>query len=492
MSRLASACFAWLIVLSLVLLPVASVGASVASAQAATDATPGSHVPETTDTPADQPVVTTDTATPDVTATVEEPSATDTETAGDPSATATESETAAPGETATGTENATATDVATDEPTIVATDVPTETPVATDTPKPTITPKATKTPAEDSTFSTAQVTDLVITVSCRSDPETIRVTNVGAANITLTGIATYSDPSADEPFSINRVLKPGNTAIYQSGHAAQYGTVLTTHYIFTDSDYDAEGVSIATSAGTAVKMCDPRPAPPAGQLSDLKVTLDCLANAETIRVSNNGTGWITIKGFATYIDPIADEPIATNRVLKPGQTGIFQAGAGAKYGTVLTNQFIFTNSAYEKDGIRIATSVGKVFKACPAKPLPPEHWIEVNLSWQYLIAWEGNTKVNETYVSTGRPGFDTPTGTFYVLYRYRYQTMAGCLQGECYNIPDVPWVQYFTNYGHALHGAYWHNNFGYVMSHGCVNLPLWFAAWLWDWATYGTRVVIHY
>jgi lipoprotein-anchoring transpeptidase ErfK/SrfK len=70
--------------------------------------------------------------------------------------------------------------------------------------------------------------------------------------------------------------------------------------------------------------------------------------------------------------------------------------------------------------------------------------------------------------------------------------MAGCIQGECYYVPDVPWTQYFTNYGHALHGAYWHNDFGSTRSHGCVNLPLWFAEWLWNWATYGTRIWIHY
>jgi lipoprotein-anchoring transpeptidase ErfK/SrfK len=51
-------------------------------------------------------------------------------------------------------------------------------------------------------------------------------------------------------------------------------------------------------------------------------------------------------------------------------------------------------------------------------------------------------------------------------------------------------VLYFTASGHALHGTYWHNNFGMPMSHGCVNLPLDVAAWLYDWAPIGTRVLI--
>ena len=70
--------------------------------------------------------------------------------------------------------------------------------------------------------------------------------------------------------------------------------------------------------------------------------------------------------------------------------------------------------------------------------------------------------------------------------------MEGVIGGEYYNVPDVPWVMYFTGVGHAIHGAYWHNNFGAVMSHGCVNLPVGFAAFLYDWAPDGTRIEIHY
>jgi lipoprotein-anchoring transpeptidase ErfK/SrfK len=179
-------------------------------------------------------------------------------------------------------------------------------------------------------------------------------------------------------------------------------------------------------------------------------------------------------------------------VLKPGQGALYQAGAGAKYGTVLTTRYIFTNSVWEKDGVRIATSAGKAYKACDPKPAPPEHWVEVDLSMQYLWAREGNKVVNQTYVSTGKAGFETPTGTFYILVKYRYDDMEGTIGGEYYNVPAVPWTMYFTNWGHALHGAYWHNDFGTPRSHGCINLPLWFAEWLYYWLPYGGRVVIHW
>jgi hypothetical protein len=130
----------------------------------------------------------------------------------------------------------------------------------------------------------------------------------------------------------------------------------------------------------------------------------------------------------------------------------------------------------------------------PVLPEAPfdDLWIDVNLSSQYLIVYNGNTDIAETYVSTGRPGFDTPTGTFYINSKLDSQTMEGVLGGEYYNVPDVPWVMYFTDLGHALHGTYWHNNFGETMSHGCVNLPMDFAAWLYGIAEVGTPVVIHY
>lgn len=127
-----------------------------------------------------------------------------------------------------------------------------------------------------------------------------------------------------------------------------------------------------------------------------------------------------------------------------------------------------------------------------APPANGERWIEINLSTQYLIAWQGDVSVLETYVSTGRPGFDTPAGTFYINTKVPSDDMEGVLGGEYYNVPAVPDVMYFTDVGHAIHGTYWHNNFGAVMSHGCVNVPLGTSTWLYEWAPVGTRVVIHY
>jgi uncharacterized protein YraI len=119
-------------------------------------------------------------------------------------------------------------------------------------------------------------------------------------------------------------------------------------------------------------------------------------------------------------------------------------------------------------------------------------WIDVNLTKQYVTVYQGSRIIGQTYASTGRYGFDTPPGTYYVNYKLTSQTMSGVLGGEYYYVQDVPWVMYFTDRGHAIHGAYWHNNFGYRMSHGCVNLPVGFAQWLYGISPIGTRVYIHY
>ncbi len=111
-----------------------------------------------------------------------------------------------------------------------------------------------------------------------------------------------------------------------------------------------------------------------------------------------------------------------------------------------------------------------------------EKWIEVDLATQTLRAWEGNKKVMEFAISSGKWG-PTPTGTFNIWYKTRYQSMVGGSKelGTYYNLPNVPNNMFFYQ-GYALHGAYWHNNFGHPMSHGCVNEPLANAAQIFEWA----------
>jgi lipoprotein-anchoring transpeptidase ErfK/SrfK len=119
-----------------------------------------------------------------------------------------------------------------------------------------------------------------------------------------------------------------------------------------------------------------------------------------------------------------------------------------------------------------------------------ERWVLINITLQYLWAYQGDQVLWQGYISTGTAKFATPPGSFHVLSKLDSQTMEGVLGGEYYNVPDVPDVMYFTDRGHALHGTYWHNNFGSPMSHGCVNLPMDVADWMYQWAPVGMRVEI--
>jgi hypothetical protein len=111
-----------------------------------------------------------------------------------------------------------------------------------------------------------------------------------------------------------------------------------------------------------------------------------------------------------------------------------------------------------------------------------EKWVDVDLTKQWLKAMEGNRVVMEFPISSGLWG-KTPIGDFNIWYKIKYTRMRGgsAALGTFYDLPNVPNNLFFYQ-GYALHGAYWHNNFGHPMSHGCVNEPLANAAAIFDWA----------
>lgn len=117
----------------------------------------------------------------------------------------------------------------------------------------------------------------------------------------------------------------------------------------------------------------------------------------------------------------------------------------------------------------------------PAKKMPGwgkngEKWIDVNITKQTLVAYEGTKAVYTTLVSSGEAGLGDPEttkstkrGIFRIHTKYLSITMDSDVVGEEFELRDVPYVQYFEN-GYALHGSYWHDVFGQPKSHGCVNL----------------------
>jgi lipoprotein-anchoring transpeptidase ErfK/SrfK len=179
-------------------------------------------------------------------------------------------------------------------------------------------------------------------------------------------------------------------------------------------------------------------------------------------------------------------------VVKRGQT---LAGIARLYGRsvaafVSANGLRNPNRIYVGQRLRIPGKGGggnnkKVVK----KPKPSGgKWIDIDLSSQTVRAMRGGTVVRRMRTSTGIARYPTPVGSYRIYAKYRAVRMRGCCPK--YDLPGVPWTMFFYR-GFALHGTYWHNNFGTPMSHGCVNLRTSDAGWLYRWAPNGTLVKIH-
>ena len=134
-----------------------------------------------------------------------------------------------------------------------------------------------------------------------------------------------------------------------------------------------------------------------------------------------------------------------------------------------------------------------------AAPLPAaglgEHWVLVDLGDQTTTAMIGDEPYYTALGTTGKEGWETPLGEFEIIWRVENETMTSAAIGaeEFYHLDNVLYTQYFTAQGHALHLNYWRPDsvFGTTAtSHGCVGLRLSDAEFFWNFADYGTRVVI--
>ncbi len=164
----------------------------------------------------------------------------------------------------------------------------------------------------------------------------------------------------------------------------------------------------------------------------------------------------------------------------------------------------------ERDGLPIDSEA--LFLTAPNPfPLgyaagPGRKRIEVDVTAQKVRMFQGAAPVLESYVSTGLWPNKTEVGNFRIRYKRRSEDMRGATDAEGnvvwvvgegggppagsipYGVEDVPNVMYVNQQAEALHGCYWHENFGQTMSHGCINLPLDVAAFAYEWAPLGTPV----
>jgi hypothetical protein len=136
--------------------------------------------------------------------------------------------------------------------------------------------------------------------------------------------------------------------------------------------------------------------------------------------------------------------------------------------------------ALGEGGIAVARKHVRIARARrrPDQVEARERWIHVDLDEQALVAYEGDRPVFATLVSSGKDGYETPTGSFQVREKHVSTTMRGedPVDGP-YEVEEVPWTMYYFD-SYALHGAYWHDDFGRTRSHGCTNIAPVDARWL--------------
>lgn len=128
----------------------------------------------------------------------------------------------------------------------------------------------------------------------------------------------------------------------------------------------------------------------------------------------------------------------------------------------------------------------------PLSPDVEDKLIEVDLGRQRVTAYENGSEVYSVMCATGTQftieglgtvDYSTPTGRHRIVRKRPSRHMVGAdvNRADYYDLPGVPFCTYFTEQGAAIHGAYWHNDFGRPRSHGCVNVlaadALWFYRW---------------
>lgn len=173
---------------------------------------------------------------------------------------------------------------------------------------------------------------------------------------------------------------------------------------------------------------------------------------------------------------------------------------GKKYGRFQMVWAYSIKSADNVDWVQIGDNEwleDRVVARVTPNPVPPAgvtngRWIEVNLAEQTLLVYDQSQLVFATLVSTGNKPFYTRPGLFQIYKKLNAEQMSGTFEADrsdYYYLENVPWTMYFDE-ARALHGVYWHTLFGYVASHGCVNMALADAKWLFDWAKMGDYVYV--
>lgn len=215
---------------------------------------------------------------------------------------------------------------------------------------------------------------------------------------------------------------------------------------------------------------------------------------------------LTISGnSAAIVNTVAESPTvetssnteSTPALIHVVQPGEYLSGIARRYG-VSYQDVLNSNSIFDPNRLLVGqqlvipngatqSTINTALYPEPGARVNTGREVVVDLSNSRTYAYENGILVYEAIGSMGLPATPTVMGNFTVQRKVRSQTMSG----PGYWLPNVEWVVYFYQ-GYALHGAYWHNNFGQPMSHGCVNLTNDDAQWFYNFVDIGTPVTVQY
>lgn len=213
----------------------------------------------------------------------------------------------------------------------------------------------------------------------------------------------------------------------------------------------------------------------------------------TVTVSYD-TGAI-VQFLTQKVGPSIARPAVDRKIVKDSKTGkeiVIQSGSEGRQLADVENlakeiqKSLETKTPLQKE-VAMVTAPFKTVTLTGT-----DRWIEVDLSEQRTSLYMGSDRVATFTISSGVAAYPTVTGEFAIWYKTPNQVMSGGSRatGDYYYLPNVTYVSYFyKDYG--FHTAYWHNNFGTPMSHGCINMRQEDAKALYDFAPVGTRVIVH-
>lgn len=151
--------------------------------------------------------------------------------------------------------------------------------------------------------------------------------------------------------------------------------------------------------------------------------------------------------------------------------------------------FVIGSTAAFAKGANAQDESGETTSAEPDWFTPPPGYapsrspysMTIDLSSQRAVVYRDGVRVDETRISSGKPGHETPTGTFRVLEKQRIH------HSNRYDNAPMPYMQRLTWYGVALHAGRVPDH---PASHGCIRMPQKFAEWLYSKSTMGMTVTI--